>query len=185
MQQRMKQRLVGAVVLVALAVIFIPMLLTGPVERQLTDVPVEIPPPPVVSAPAELDQLEGPVTAAPLTASTPIEKPQAVETPTTEAPNAPLIAPDEPAGRSPTRTPAELAAWTVQVGSFGDEANAMALRDRLRKKGHSAYVDALAAEGKTFYRVRVGPMIQRTEAETAQARLAKEERIKSLVMPHP
>jgi DedD protein len=184
MQQRMKQRLVGAVVLVALAVIFIPMLLTGPVERQMTDVPVEIPPPPVVSAPDELEQA-APVDTAPLTASTPIEMPRATAVPAPENPTPPLIAPDEPAERGPNRTPAELAAWTVQVGSFGDEANAMALRDRLRKKRYSAYVDALTANGKSFYRVRVGPMIQRTEAETAQARLAKEERIKGLVMPHP
>ena len=40
MQQRLKQRLVGAVVLVALAVIFIPMLLQGPLEREATSIPI-------------------------------------------------------------------------------------------------------------------------------------------------
>lgn len=54
MKQSLKQRLVGAVVLVALAVIFVPMLLTGPVERGQVSVPVEIPPKPQVQPSSQL-----------------------------------------------------------------------------------------------------------------------------------
>ncbi len=38
-----RQRLIGAVVLIALAVIFVPMFLAGPVERTRVDVPLEVP----------------------------------------------------------------------------------------------------------------------------------------------
>ncbi len=42
----MKQRLIGAAVLISLIVIFVPMLLRGPVENRVVEVPVEIPPKP-------------------------------------------------------------------------------------------------------------------------------------------
>ena len=187
MEQRVKQRLVGAVVLVALAVIFIPMLLTGPVEREPTDVPIEIPPKPMVSAPgvAATDE-EVAALSSPMTASRPIETPsQPAGVPADVEEAAPLVAPDEPADKASSRTPSELASWTVQVGSFGSESNAMGLRDRLRQKGYPAYVDSIKGNTKVFYRVRVGPMIQRSEAELAQARLSKDEQLKSLVVPHP
>lgn len=46
MQQGLKQRLVGALVILALVVIFLPMLLQGPVERTRVDVPIQVPPEP-------------------------------------------------------------------------------------------------------------------------------------------
>lgn len=192
MQQRLKQRLVGAVVLVALAVIFVPMLLTGPVERAATDVPIEIPPRPLIAAPSEATapESEAPGVAAPATPSRPIEiasEPAPAESAPAEPPAqgsvAPVVAPNEPAGKS--TAPSELASWAVQVGSFGSEANAIGLRDKLRGKGFPAYVDAIDGKARTFYRVRIGPMIQRAEAEQLQSRLAAEEKLKGLVVPHP
>lgn len=46
MQQGLKQRLVGAIVILALVVIFLPMLLQGPVDRTRVDVPIQVPPEP-------------------------------------------------------------------------------------------------------------------------------------------
>lgn len=60
MQKRHQQRLVGAVVIVALAVIFLPMLLRGPVDRQALDLPMEIPPVPGAS-----ERVDGPRDAEP------------------------------------------------------------------------------------------------------------------------
>jgi len=48
MQQGLKQRLVGALVILALVVIFLPMVLEGPVERQRVDVPIRVPSEPSV-----------------------------------------------------------------------------------------------------------------------------------------
>ena len=54
----------------------------------------------------------------------------------------------------------------VQAGSFADEANAVAVRDRLRRAGHPSFVAAGDAPGGAgaVYRVRVGPMIERGRA---------------------
>lgn len=46
MEIKLKQRLIGAAVLISLIVIFVPMLLRGPVENRVVEVPVEIPPKP-------------------------------------------------------------------------------------------------------------------------------------------
>jgi DedD protein len=55
-KQSLKQRLIGAIVLVALAVIFLPMLLSGPVDRSQVSVPVEIPPKPRVQPSSQLPE---------------------------------------------------------------------------------------------------------------------------------
>lgn len=189
MEPRLKQRLVGGVVLVALAVIFIPELFESePLQRDPSDIPIEIPPKPVVSVPTPAPA--GQEAAAPaLSPSRPLPPAPAAESAEPQeaaAPpeQAPVIALDEPASDT-AGTPRELATWAVQVGSFGSEANARALADKLRQKGYTAYVDATRADGKAFYRVRVGPIIQRQEADALQARLASKEALKGLVVPHP
>lgn len=197
MEQRLKQRLIGAVVLVALAVIFVPMLLQGPVERHPTDIPIEIPPKPVVNATPPTPAAErpvAPVASAPFTPSQPADtaassapalQPEQAEPAVADvpAPTAPVSA-QEPLSTT-SRTPSDLAAWAVQVGSFGTESNARGLRDSLRKKGYAAFVESIKTDGNTFYRVRVGPTAQREEAERLQAALAKKESMKGLVVPHP
>ena len=45
---KFKQRIVGALVLVALAIIFVPMLFSSKEEHPLPQVDVQVPPPPVV-----------------------------------------------------------------------------------------------------------------------------------------
>lgn len=201
MQQRMKQRIVGAIVLVALAVIFIPMLLQGPVEREATSIPIKIPPKPAVevSMPSGEQALSTPEPVAnafqPAEPVAPTSAPR--EQPVAPAPEPPIeasppVAVEEPAPRPlpkppprPAQTPAELGSWAVQVGSFGTEANALRLRNSLRDKGYNSYTERLQRDGKTFYRVRVGPMIDRADAERTQAVLSSTESLKGFVVPHP
>jgi DedD protein len=88
-------------------------------------------------------------------------------------------------GHSQPRSSPELAAWAVQVGSFGTEANALSLRERLRRKGYPAYVEITKNDGSTLYRVRIGPTVEREEAEKLRATVSKKESLKGLVVPHP
>ena len=60
MDKRFKQRLAGAVVLVALGVIFIPMLLSGPVQQTRVDIELDIPPEPTTPAVPELPDVSMP-----------------------------------------------------------------------------------------------------------------------------
>lgn len=55
-------------------------------------------------------------------------------------------------------------AWAVQVAAMGSQADANALRDKLRANGFDGYVDTVNASGKQLWRVRAGPQTQRADA---------------------
>lgn len=63
-------------------------------------------------------------------------------------------------------------AWTLQVGAFGDAANAIKYRDKLRSKDFKAYV--LKNPHTKLDHVYVGPMLQRAKAEETRQLLIKE-----------
>lgn len=194
----MKQRLVGAVVLVSLAVIFIPMLLDGGEEGGMplfgTNIPdkpdyqfepLDIPLEPVPRIPAERPQLvERPEPQAGTQAETstqPAESPAPIEPPAAEKPVA-KPAP-EPA---PVAQSSQGDAWVVQVGSFSSSDNALGLRDRLRGAGFVAFVEKVKSEDQTVYRVRIGPELKREEADAQLLRLQQKLKLEGIVMGyHP
>lgn len=61
-------------------------------------------------------------------------------------------------------TPARAGGWAVQVAAMGSQADANALRDKLRASGFDGYVDTVNASGKQLWRVRAGPQTQRADA---------------------
>ncbi|MFT5768492.1 MAG: DedD protein [Lysobacterales bacterium] len=72
------------------------------------------------------------------------------------------IRPDESA---PVTDPSDpLVRWVVQVGSFENQVNAEGLVSQLRTKGFSAYSIAVTESGRSRYKVRVGPEIERESA---------------------
>ena len=99
-----------------------------------------------------------------------------------------VAAPGKGAGPEATEAvpPAEarvgLAAWAVQLSSFANAANAVALRDALRGRGFVAFVET--APDKTT-RVYLGPELQKANAVSAQQRLARDLGIKGVVVPYP
>jgi DedD protein len=74
--------------------------------------------------------------------------------------------------------------WAVQVGSFSQEKNAERVAAELEKTGFRAYVSRLEQSGRVLYRVRVGPVASREEAEQLAKRLRGAGR-RAQVMPHP
>ncbi len=208
MEQKAKQRLIGAAVLVALAVIFIPMMLKGPVDRGTVNVPIEIPPRPNMpvsgQTPAEGDRMsqEAPTPVygesntstsdnAPAAqgneqapAPTKAESITATAQQPASSTEPKASAPAEKSEPVATRTPPELAEWAVQVGSFRSKPNALGLRDQLRNKGYDAYVDEVKLDGKPLYRLRVGPVAKRPKAEELAHKLKSEEKMNALVVSH-
>ncbi len=59
------------------------------------------------------------------------------------------------------------AAWVVQVASFSNESNATKLVDKLKQNQFKAYRRKVVSNGKTVYRVFVGPYIDKTKAQKA------------------
>jgi len=208
----LKQRLIGAIVLVALAVIFIPMLLDGGGEEgvsfgsnippkpadqrqvrvlKLHDMPK--PPERQDSGRALIDKdLSAPPPAAKGqaeqgAAKAPAKSSDAGHADATSSQSQPNAGP-ESGGKTDAKASADAPApkaWAVQVGSFTHRSNALALRDRLRGKHFAAFVDAVPANGGTVYRVRVGPEVRRADAEALQKRLDKHIKGKTLVVSHP
>jgi len=193
---RFRNRVVGALVLVSLAVIFIPMLLTGQGSLDMGHRGPAIPPEPDFKFPDKI--IDKPVTA-PVAPAPPritvVESGTADEKEAEAARGAtlaepevsipapePEAAPEKPeAVAAPTRA---APAWAVQVGSFSNKTSAFTLRDQLRAKKFAAYVESVPTASGPVYRVRVGPELQQALAETLQARIAKDTGHKGIVVSH-
>jgi DedD protein len=190
-----KQRIVGAIVLVALAVIFIPMLLPGHRDIGFTDSGSPIPPKPAELENLKVLELEKPQPAPPPReiVRTPIDERSpstpAVEVESTSEDKTPLPVETKPA---PSTNQAEQPAastpkaWAVQVGSFTQRDNAMRLRDQLRRKRYKAFVEQISSADRTFYRVRVGPEVSRNKAAALQKELQTKMKLQdSTIVSHP
>ncbi len=193
MDQKLKQRLVGAVVLVSLAVIFIPIIMEGP-DDEWSPHTQGMPAPPKIDYRAQIE-LPAPAAVRPSQQMPAIVEPVAEEAAAPEPPAAesvpepepePVAVVPEPTKPAPAPVPATVIpedSWVIQVGSFGLQPNAQGLRDRLRRAGFKAFLqDVVTASGKTTYRVLVGPLNDRPAAEKLQARLLQEQQLKGLVV---
>jgi len=74
-----------------------------------------------------------------------------------------------PAGPATPAAAPRAGAWAVQAGAFGDEANAVKLRDRLASRYPNPYVE----EFQGLKRVKFGPYGTRGEADAARDTLGE------------
>jgi len=157
MDTTLKQRLIGAVVLVALAVIFLPMLVQGPApDSGVADVSMRVP-----DAPSgEYQTRELPLLAPPSDASRgPLPSPA-------QEPAAAAAADDAPAARP---DPASAAGqWAVSFGAYASAADADAVLARLRQAGLAGFSQTATLNGSKAWRVRVGPYPDRALAEAGR-----------------
>jgi DedD protein len=185
MEQKLKQRLIGAVVLVSLAVIFIPVILEGPDDEWVPRAH-DIPAPPQLDYRASMDlQLpasepnepanSSTATAALEPASQPENPPAADTAPVTPVPPAESVPPVEqppPLPAAPVAAVAPASAqtpapgWYAQLGSFSQQGNAAGLRDNLKKAGFAVQIQMVDTAKGSSYRVLAGPVADRTRAES-------------------
>lgn len=160
MDVRIQQRLVGALVILALVFLIVPVVLDGDgrIPEKITQIPPKPKRPDVshirVAEPAAdvLPTLPDPPAETepepePADVSPPATEPAAADTETsgTSADDAPVV---EPGSR----------AWSVQVASFRDSSKAAELRDELREQDYDTYVnEVLLSDGSVFTQVLVGP----------------------------
>ena len=78
-----------------------------------------------------------------------------------------------------------LSVWIVQLGSFSSEENAQSLNKKLRKAGYPAFVEPLNKNGQTSYRVRVGPEIKRSDAELLLKKLKDNMGMEGILVSYP
>ncbi len=178
MDERLKRRLVGAVVLVSLAVIFLPMLLE---ERQGREVRIEASNIPVKPPVDEEYQSK----ILPLPDDEPLIPPLSLsdlDTPTSAPPGTLAAVSD----REPTPEPrVGLSAWVVQVASLSSRENAKRLVENLKKRGHAAFLEQVYVRGRDLFRIRVGPEIDRKRAERVAQEIHKQLNLKGQVIRYP
>ena len=202
----MKQRMVGALVLVALAVIFLPMLFTredemrqvrvgapqAPAMPSLPEVkvdPVTVPQPQEVpeapqSAPVVVDESTAPAStpSQPITASPQTQAQAQPAKPQAAAPAAKVET-------KPAATPAQAApskidvnglpvSWSIQLASLSNRAGAEKLQQTLRSQGYNAYIRSAGG----MNRVYVGPLIERAEAERVRDAVNRQNSLKGFVV---
>jgi len=202
MHQRLKERLVGAAVLVVIAVIFIPMLLTGPTDsRAITK--TNIPDRPTEKFNSKLI----PITNS-LKSLTDVAEKGSIDAPENE--NAEIDVAEKTSNNSQDNFTEEtesttvavvdkkpvrrkivkdkkvgLTAWVVQLGSFSSKVNADKLNLNLRKSGFPAFVEPQTKKGKTSYRVRVGPEILRSDADALLKKIKSKMKLDGIVLNYP
>ncbi len=71
--------------------------------------------------------------------------------------------------------------WVLQIASFSIKRNASRLRDKLKRRGYKAYITKRL--GSTIrYRVRVGPIILKSQADRLNKRLSSEQNLKGILL---
>ncbi len=64
------------------------------------------------------------------------------------------------------KAPKTVKEYWIQAASYSSLSKAEWLRDELRRKGIASRIRTKVINGKTFYRVRIGPYVNKREAET-------------------
>ena len=131
---------------------------------------------PTPTTPAAEPEPERVAKVAPPPAPKPVAKPapKPVPAPAPVAPVAPKPEPKPVAAAPPGR-------YAVQVGAFGESDAAESLAARLRDRGYTSYVRA-STDGDSRWRVRVGPVTERSTAEALASKLEKTEKLPTWVL---
>jgi DedD protein len=173
-RRRGRQRLIGAVAIVVLLVVFVPMLLDSEPRPARNEPSMQIPPKdkaPPLPAPSPAPR---PADAAPVAA----QEPRDLARVTPQAAPRPAPAAAKPAPAAAPR----LEGFAVQVGAFRDEETLRQARAKLTAAGISHYTERVGNGDLT--RLRAGPFPTREAAEKAQAAL-KRAALDGQVVPLP
>jgi DedD protein len=198
----LKERIIGAVVLVVFAVLVVPVFLDGPSEdEEIISESVTLPGQNNQERQQQTITLDRdrsepvPATRTPPQATARQAEPatsQPADLPKQEAKPQPKIVevaeekPVPPPATAKTEAPATSTTgmWAVQLGSFSNQENAEKLAAGLRDQGYAAFLSQLQTGSGALHRVRIGPQKDRDSAEAIAAQLAKSGHT-GQVVPHP
>ena len=186
MDRALKERIIGAAVLVLFVVLVVPVFLDGPPgDDEIVSERVPLP--------GQAEQQSQTVVLdrdrkepVPSTGGSEATQPKPQSVAKQQQPE-PAPAQTKPATKPADRTPEEepddekpapqprIAAasstgmWAVQLGSFSSQENAEKLAADLRKQGFAAFLSQLTTSSGQLHRVRIGPQKDRDSAEAMAA----------------
>jgi len=167
----LKQRLIGAVVLIALAVIFLPMLIYSPSpDDNLSTVPITAP-----NAPASVEfETRVLPLATPPVATMPNAVPDNAIPATIETSRA-NTPPATPVNTATAALPPAVAAgnYAVSFGAYASTADAQVVISHLQNFNLRGFQHKDSLNGREVWRVRIGPYADRAQAELARLEASK------------
>lgn len=182
LEERLKQRLLGGAVLVALVVIFVPMLIDEPIERRTVSdhtIPVK----PVQKKVAPVKRVQPLKVAKPQPEKITKSEPTRTKPANLKEVKPPEVKPKPVAKNTSTRP--SPSAWMIQVASLTNEKNAKKLVKELRKADLPAQMERVKLEGKQHYRIQVGPEVDHRLAEKMVAKIKKAFKLNPKLMRYP
>lgn len=175
MASQLQNRIVGSIILIALAVIILPELLDGKQvkeQQELAAIPMQ-PDADVVEKTVVLPSEE--------LAGTPIDVeglkslPDPVELTAEDAPSVTTEETTEVQAEPAQPVTSSLAepGYVIQLGAFSNAESVTALIKQLQAKGFAAYSETAQVNGKTLTRLFVGPALSEAELEAQLPELQK------------
>lgn len=166
MDTPLKQRLIGAIVLVALAVIFLPMLVKGPApDSGVANVPITAPDAP---ADGQFQTRELPL-VAPTGGATGLQGAASSTAPVNEA----AATPADAAAAADTSPAVAAGNYAVSFGAYASQKDAEAVIAYLKRSNLPGFSEPATINGRQAFRVRVGPYADRAQAEAARLEAVK------------
>lgn len=196
LKKRARRRLIGAIALVALIAVVLPMLLDNEPRPLNQDVDIRIPSPQQPGAfPSKVTPATPPAADKPAAGAVsgkagsapPVDtaSPSKAGAQSAAAPRAETISPArqrteqkppaaKPATASPrggTRAKPKPGKFVVQVAALTDAARARALQEKISAEGIAAYTEVVKTAKGDVTRVRIGPFATRDAAEATRNKL--------------
>ena len=180
-RRRGRQRLIGAVAIAVLLIVFVPMVLDSEPRSAKQEPQLAIPPrdnAPALPAPTPATpavSTQAATTPAPATTTpTPPPAPTAAK-PAPQAPAKVATVEPKPAPAAATATAIapKLEGFAVQIGAFHDEAKMQQAREKLSGAKIVHYTERIGTSKGTLIRLRAGPFPTREAADKAAGSIKK------------
>jgi DedD protein len=195
-RESVKHRLIGAAVLTAVAVLFLPSFFKDRQQYQV-DTGSHIPGRPSITAVDfnEPEQPEGIEPApAPETMFVPADSEDIAPAEDKSLGDETAVVASTPSSSAVVVTSSSAMStassdsmlpegWVIQVASLSAQEGANKLRDQLQAEGHRAYVRVVPLANNTIYRVFIGPKQSKAEAMSVKTQLDSRLKVNSLVLP--
>jgi len=179
LDEKLKQRLVGAAVMVVLIVIFVPILVEDKGMLATNPESMKAPPWPEQRVPTFTPNADGSPNKLPI--------PDLVKEPA-KAVSDSVVVKQKVKPSQPTAAPTKRkqpSSWIVQAGSFSSKKNTDVLVKKLQKSGLPAYYETVLVKGKKLYRVRIGPDLERKTAEKFIKQIKRDFKLTGKLQSYP
>lgn len=192
MATALQNRLVGTVILVALAVIFLPDLLDGE-KKSNADLFVDVPARPSMQVVVKHKPFPQQAVTNAVSREVEIVHEQPIDEPRRQSANAQAAAPDKPGQdnalarqtvvKHDKQTKLQSAGWVLQLGSFRHQANVRILLDKLEAAGYRAFSRPVQTSSGTLTKVFVGPDVDKKKLQKALPHLKQVTNLQGKLTP--